>query len=320
MLHKLGLATVVKTPITGTDMWLVGFAYVDDSDLFTLSLEHNVEATVDKMQKIVDAWEKAAKITGGAIAPQKCWWYLVTYEWDKHCNWKYGRVTNKYSIKAKDADEKIHTIQLLESDEAQEMLGVHLAPDGNNKKQFEEMMKKATEYSERMRTGYVHRHEAWLGLTSMATKSLEYCLPATTLSESQCNQIMWKLIQSFLPKSGINRYIKRDVLYSPVSLQGLGLKNLYILQGLYHINDIIEHTWKQSITGHFIMTSLEALRLELGINKHILNSKYEQYESLIMTPSWISDTWRFISEHDIKLDVDPAQLQSFLIKTKYTIT
>ena len=91
------------------------------------------------------------------------------------------------------------------------MLGVYIAPDGNCSKQFESMMQKATEYSERIKTCYTYRHEAWLALTTMAMKSIDYALPATTLTESECDQIMWRLLKSFLPKSGVNRYIVQNM-------------------------------------------------------------------------------------------------------------
>ena len=86
MLHTLDLTTKVISPIPNTDMLLVGFAYVDNSDLFTYSLEHNVQETVNKMQAIVNAWEQAAKVTGGAIAPIKCWWYLIFFYWEDEKN------------------------------------------------------------------------------------------------------------------------------------------------------------------------------------------------------------------------------------------
>ena len=146
----------------------------------------------------------------------------------------------QYQLQVKDSEEKVQQIKKLNPDEAQEMLGVHIAPNGDCKVQFEHLMKKATEYGERIQTCYTYRHEAWLGLTTMALKSIEYSLPATTFTEQECDKIMWQLLKHFLPKSGINRYIKRDVLYAPITLQGLGLKNLYITQGLSHINDIVE--------------------------------------------------------------------------------
>ena len=69
ILHKLGLATRFSTAITGTDMHIVGFTYVDDSDLISLSESHDIPYIVQKMQEIVKTWETAARVTGGAIEP-----------------------------------------------------------------------------------------------------------------------------------------------------------------------------------------------------------------------------------------------------------
>ena len=115
---------------------------------------------------------------------------------------------------------------------------------------------------------------------------------------------MWNLIKEFIPRIGINRYIKRDVLYGLPSVQGLGLKDIYLTQGISHIVEIIEHLWKKSITGHFITISLECLRLELGLNINILQSKYSNYQKLILTRSWIEQTWKFMEEQHISLDID----------------
>ena len=109
VLHKLGLASVIKTPISDNDIWLVGFAYVDDSDLFSYSKTHNVKETVQKMQDLVEAWEKTAKVTGGAIAPVKCWWYLVEFIWDNEGDWCYRDHTtcNPYKLHAYDSNNTL---------------------------------------------------------------------------------------------------------------------------------------------------------------------------------------------------------------------
>ena len=67
MLHALGLQSVFSTPISGTEMHIVGFAYVDDSSLVTFSANHDVEATVQRMQKIVDTWEAAVKLQAAQL-------------------------------------------------------------------------------------------------------------------------------------------------------------------------------------------------------------------------------------------------------------
>ena len=308
MLHTLGLASVLITPISGTSLSIVGFAYVDDSDLIAFSHKHDIHATVTQMQKIVNAWERAAKVTGGAIAPLKCWWYLVAFEWDEQNNWHYSR-NNSYKLTARDANENVKTLPLLHSDQAQEMLGVYISPDGGNKAQVESLMKKAKAYSEKIRTCSVYRHEAWIGLSNVAMKSLDYCLPATTMTKAECDAITWQLLKHFLPRSGINRFIKRDVLFAPVGVQGLGLKNLFLTQGINHVSDLLENTWKNTITGQLQRMSLEYMRLELGVNSKILNSDYNTLSPLILTQSWMEHTWRFMSTYGITVDVDAPQIQ-----------
>ena len=59
---------------------------------------------------------------------------------------------------------------------------------------------------------------------------------------------MWPLLQVLLPRAGINRNFKRDILYAPQGVQGLGMKDVYLTQGINHIIDIIDHTWKKTLT------------------------------------------------------------------------
>jgi hypothetical protein len=111
------------------------------------------------------------------------------------------------------------------------MLGVLLSPDDNNK-QFKVMLDKTKHYGEMIRTGHIHKHEVWLALMVIAMKSLEYAVPALTLSKAQYKTIMWPILQSILPRSGINRNIHRSILYRPIEWQGLGLRDPYLLQGI----------------------------------------------------------------------------------------
>ena len=311
ILHELGLATIVSLPISGTDLHIVGFAYVDDSDLFTFSTSHDINETVNKMQIIVDAWERSAKLTGGAIAPLKCWWYLIMFEWNDNGDWKYGSLndTNQIKLTACDENAERQEIKYLRPYEAQEMLGVYIAPDGNCDVQYGHLLDRARQLADKMRTTPCYQHEAWLGLTSIAMKSIEYCVPATTLSKEQCDTIMWQLIKEFLPKAGINRYIKRDIMYACPEITGLGLKSLYLTQGISHVAELIEQQWKNSITGHFQMMNLECLRLELGLNIEIFDEDYATYKELVLTNSWMVHTWEFMSSNNITLNIGPPKIQ-----------
>ena len=156
-----------------------------------------------------------------------------------------------------------------------------------------------------VRRGHLDRNESWTTLTHVALKAIEYSLPALTLSEKECTSIMAPLLQSHLPKSGLNRNFPRDILYGPMKNQGLGLHNIFLTQGISHICDIIAHSWQNnSMTDNLIKACLEQLRLELGIGVNILSLNYNEYKYVLLTKSWVKDTWKFLSEYGIKLEVE----------------
>ena len=65
------------------------------------------------------------------------------------------------SIIIKDGNDQQSELEQLAADEAQKMLGVWLAPDGNNKRQVEEMRNQTIEWVEKVRTGAIDMRDAW---------------------------------------------------------------------------------------------------------------------------------------------------------------
>jgi hypothetical protein len=58
----------------------MGEIYVDDTDLLTiLSDVFDSDAVLLAAQKNLDKWAKLLIATGGAINPDKCYWYSVSY-------------------------------------------------------------------------------------------------------------------------------------------------------------------------------------------------------------------------------------------------
>ena len=306
ILKKKDLTTTFASPISREQLKLCGFAFVDDTDLLQAAGTHqnhnNPDFTMEKMQESIDTWEAAAKTTGGSIAVEKSWFYLIHFEW-KNGQWSYGDLSNvlKDNLNCKDKNGERQHLRYIKPDQAQEMLGVFLAPDGNNTQQIKEMKKKTKYLGELIRTGHVDRHETWTNLTLVAMKSLEYPLPALTLSEEECTQIMWPLLKSYLPRAGLNRHFPRDVLYGQIEKHGVGLKNLFLSQGISHIIDIINHLWHSSLTGTLILQSLEHLRMELGVNGNIFDLPYNKCKHCILTDSWIEQTWKFAAEYGIQI-------------------
>ena len=304
ILKKRNLVAKFSRPITKEELEICGFAFVDDSDIIATSNNtHDPVLTLTKMQQTLDQWEAAAKVTGGALEPRKSFGYLVYFQW-KDGKWAYGKLEKTHQLTALDKDNNRVNITMKQPHEALNMLGVHLAPDGNQDQQFRYMYRKALQLGEYMRNGFVTKEESFIALQSIASKVIEYPLPATSLSADKLRSIMWQLLQSYLPKSGMNRNFPRDLLYADPMYQGMGVNNPYILQGCKHVHDMAEHMHKNTTTGQFIKITLEYLRVELGLNIDIMQTPYTNYTDLNLTNSWVLSTWEFCTEQGITFEDD----------------
>ena len=96
-------------------------------------------------------------------------------------------------------------------------------------------------------------------------KTIQYPLPALTLSQKECSKIVQPIKQVALPKTSISKSFLLDVLFGPMEEGGLGMDHLYTLQGAMHIEKFQCYLGTDTITGIFLQTSLEAAQLEIGI-------------------------------------------------------
>jgi len=76
------------------------------------------------MQSALSTWEGIVQATGGALAPDKSWWYLVDFVW-VNGTWKLSDKGEGLDLVAHDKDENEISLTYLMSSEAQQMLGVY---------------------------------------------------------------------------------------------------------------------------------------------------------------------------------------------------
>ena len=57
-------------------------------------------------------------------------------------------------------------------------------------------------------------------------------------------------------------------------MQGICLTNIYLKMNISHILDIVEHTWKATITGHLIRSNIECIQIDTGSDSNNLNSHH----------------------------------------------
>lgn len=207
MLREDGFGTFFRLAISREQIRIVGFAFVDDTDLIQTakSPDDSGMEVAAEMQASLDTWEGGLRATGGALVPAKSWWYLVEFEW-KDGEWAYVQgAEDDISLQVRDCDGNYSMLERLDPDEARKTLGVWLAPDGNNAEQVSQLRQVAEDWREKIRTGHLTRKDAWDALQMTVLKTLEYPLVALTLTEDECTHIMAPILERGLPAAGICR-------------------------------------------------------------------------------------------------------------------
>ena len=193
-------------------------------------------------------------------------------------------------------------------DQADKILGVFIAPDGNTSAERGYLRGHSERLAELTRTGLLPRRLAWQSFQTTILRSLSYPLAATTLSEEDCRFIMAPAKSAALSCSGVVKTCVRDLAHGPVEAFGIGVPNLYNQQGLEPILRLVGlFSRKDDITGGLLRQSYQLLTVELGPHGLPFSHLFSVWGHLA-TPCWHVHTWQFLSANDIELDLHSPTL------------
>ena len=297
-LHRKGHSTPFCFALSQGLFQLCGFSYVDDCDL--IADGDNADTVHSKLQLMLTVWDKLMEVTGAAIAPDKCWWYLVDFVWSGGL-WHYRDAGKDKILRVRDKDGIFNRLEYQGFKTSMEMVGVLLAPNGNQTEQLQRLRKKATTWAGHINTSPLDDVSVWLALNQTILRGVEYPLAATTLSQRQLDAVMSPILQCALPRAGFVRSFPHAVLYGPVALQGLGVTNPFLHQFTRHIQDIVDQTWRKTPVGELIIANLEAAKLEAGLFWSLFDQPIE-ITWFNTTNAWIIETYRFCQTHQILFD------------------
>eukprot|EP00804_Cyclotella_cryptica_P017312 CCRYP_020334-RA/>CCRYP_020334-RA protein AED:0.43 eAED:0.54 QI:0/0/0/1/0/0/3/0/169 len=80
---------------------LAGILYVDDTGMVHLNMKRieEIHETHQAMQSSLDSWSQLLIATGGALKPEKCFYYLIGFKWDRHGKWQHENLEGKDEYK-----------------------------------------------------------------------------------------------------------------------------------------------------------------------------------------------------------------------------
>ena len=138
----MGFASFLIACLAGATLRMMGYAFVDNTDLcFTGQDNHQLAAhLLPQFQQAVDCWEGLLRATGGGLEHSKTFWCLIDHKWDSAtCQWRYHSMEDTQgviSIRKAGEDTRVN-LRGVEPWEANKILGVWMAMDGNQEAEVE---------------------------------------------------------------------------------------------------------------------------------------------------------------------------------------
>ena len=307
ILHKRGFAVDFCTTLSKEVFKLVGFAYVDDSDL--IQTGSDPITVLASMQRLINMWGSLIDVTGGALSVEKSWWYMVDYVW-RRGRWIAKDAGNMLDLVATSSSGERISLKRLHAHEASKMLGIFIAPDGNKTALIQDLKSAAIKWGANMRYGHSTRKEAWTALNTNISAKLKYPLPACTLTEKECKAIMWPALKAALPKAGISSFMPAGHRDGPRDCGGAGCLSLFHYQGSTRTAMILESIHRKTPTGYFLLLCLEVMVLDVGHYSSLWDTKFSEVTQYIQSHSLLYHMWEYNVTHDIQISLNHATLSA----------
>ncbi|CAJ1932275.1 unnamed protein product, partial [Cylindrotheca closterium] len=156
------------------------FCFVDDTDVIGAgtTVQHSGESICPSVQAAAPLPSGGIRATGGAINPEKSFWWLIDFAWDsRQGQWKFrckSSVAPHFNLHIPELSGTNEPLRQLEPDASERTLGVMLAPLENHKAQEAQLTAKAKQWAEQLQPHLLHKYDVIPLIKTTIMKKLEY--------------------------------------------------------------------------------------------------------------------------------------------------
>jgi hypothetical protein len=282
---QLNLGALIQDPITAELIHTMGALFVDDTDLYTWK-QHIMDPGQlwCQTQIELEQWSCLLNATGGALKPEKCFWYLLDYK----CidgEWSYvDAMTNKLMITNPDGTK--NPIKQEKVTESKKTLGIYDSPSGGNEGHLSSIFDKATQWVSRMKNGHLPSHVAWIAYKHQLWPSLRYGLGTMTNDMEAAEKLLNKTDYRTLNILGIFRNVTTGLQKLHTTFGGFGLFSLPTEQLISRVNMLFQHYHVSTNLSRKLDASLRYLQLQLGTPQNPLTQDFAKWGYLAPL-SWV---------------------------------
>jgi len=300
MVHTHSHPTTITSAISCQQMTLIGFLYVDNTDLIYMALDTTTtsQEVVNHLQLHLSIWQHGLHASGGALAPAKCSWSMLDYYWH-WCLWRIS-LDKPSDLLVANESGPASPITFNPPTDATVVIGLAQSLTGSMAVQYKILEDKIPQWIVALPRGKLPHGLSWRGFHSMLWPSLRYPLAATMFSPPQGTMLTHQFITGLLPFLRCAKNFPMALCHGPPTYFGLHLPHIYWEQGAMAISTFLSSFQTSSSMGSLLLANFEQVQLEVGVGTPFLELDFETYDPLL-TPCWLCSLWEFLSYANISL-------------------
>ena len=306
ILRKLKHGARMLDPMTRNLIHSIGAMFVDDTDLYCwVESMKNAEELHDTIQKETTMWGDLLLATGGCLAPDKCFWYMLDYECCEG-EWQPRELVDwELMIPVDDGSQR--PIFSLSPHESKKVLGVEDCPAGGNADQLRTTKEKVKVWLNRMKNGHLPAKWAWVAYRYQHWPGIRYGIGTMTNDMEEAEELLDEFDYGLLNILGIARTVKKGWRKLHSTFGGFGIMNLATEQLIERLNLLLQHYNTATPISDKLNSSLRYLQLQLGTNKCPLDLDYDDWAHLAPL-SWVKMLWRTLQVTGFQLHLKYEEL------------
>ena len=117
-----------------------------------------------------------------------------------------------------------------------ESLGHFIAPAFTTKLATQKLMKTTQEFIQQLQRSHLSRYELRLAYFTILLPRLTYTFAITSYDKSVLSKLQTQITKTLIPRLGYSAKTPSEVVYGSLTYGGIGLRDLYIEQGIAKIN------------------------------------------------------------------------------------
>ena len=303
---KEGHGAKFVCPISNLSHHLSSVLFVDDNDLLHINME--TDETVEEAHRAIQAsitnWGHLLIATGGALKPPKCFGSLISFDW-KDGKWSYAsnHLKGEFGMTVPLPNGTHAPITHHPVDHAEKTLGAMTAPDGNCKASIKMMQSKGQDWVDDIRRGHLNRGMVWFSMKVQFWPRVGFSICNSMATFAELAESLQSQYFKILPLGGVVRTAPRESRMIDSGFYGPGLPHPGVEALIGMSNKLLMHYGCKSAVGLMMKSSLELLKLEVGMGFQAMQLNYAKY-SAFATHSWLKMLWEKLSLFGFKVEMN----------------